>query len=253
MPYINEKENIIKENQIIFYPENKQEHFLNSWNFYDIIQPLGGDQSRDWFTEKMYQVLPLVIGNQMGFAVKANIDLTLFWPGKEKEVMVETNHKQRENTDLDIQNYYTTLESGILSIRNNFIIRTAPGINLMTIQPPNFFIDGIVAMTSIIESDNLRSSFSFNIKVTRPLTKINIKRGDLLAAFIPVKRYFIDSFQLIDGLEVLDPSTLDLEWASANKLKSEVADGKENSRYYAGLFPNDLPFPDHQKVVEPLD
>ena len=252
MPYINEKENIIKENQIVFYPENKKEHFLNNWNFYDIIQPLGGDQSKDWFTEKMYQVLPLVIGSQMGFAVKSNIDLTLFWPGGEKQVMIETNHKQRENADLDIQNYYNNLNSGILSVRNKFIIRTGPGINLMTIQPPNSFIDGLVAMTSVIESDNLRSSFSFNIKVTRPLTKIKIKKGDLLAAFIPVKRYFIDSFELIDGLDVLDESTLELEWASSDKLKSEMSDGKEANRYYNGIFPNDLPFPDHQKLVHPL-
>jgi hypothetical protein len=252
MSYINEKENIIKKGQIIFYPENKKEYFLNNWNFYDIMQPLAGDQSRDWFTEKMYHVLPLIIGNQMGFAIKSNIDLTLFWPGKEKQVMIETNGKQRENADLDIQNYYNTLNSGILSVRNKMIIRTSPGINLMTIQPPNFFIDGVVAMTSIIESDNLRSSFSFNLKVTRPLTKIEIKKGDFLAAFIPVKRYFIDSFKLVDGLNMLDESTLELEWASANKMKSEVADGKEHDRYYNGIFPNDLPFPDHQKLVDPL-
>ena len=165
--------------------------------------------------------------------------------------MIETNHKQRENSDLDIQNYYNTLKSGILSVRNKFIIRTSPGINLMTIQPPNFFIDGIAAMTSVIESDNLRSSFSFNIKVTRPLTKINIKKGDMLAAFIPVKRYFIDSFELIDGLDTLDEPTLELEWASANKTKSEMSDGKEHDRYYNGIFPNNLPFPDHQKLVQP--
>ena len=53
---------------------------------------------------------------------------------------------------------------GVVTIQNRFTFRTPPDVNLMTINPPNYWIDGIQHMTGVIETDNLRRDFTFNLK-----------------------------------------------------------------------------------------
>jgi hypothetical protein len=266
MPYINDPGFEVPENSILFYPDDIAKAKENDWKISDIVDSLVGKQHRDYFAKHAYLCLPLTIANQSGFVVKSNVDMTLFWPGGESRAIIDLHGKQHANESESIQNFYNNFGSGIVSIANSFILRTPPGINLMTIQPPNYFIPGAHVMTGIVEADNLRGHFTFNLKVTTPGIKVHIKKGDWLGAFIPTPRYFIEQFKLIDGLEVYDNSVHDLEKASIDKLKYErnggdleknIQNGMENTylasmgrRYFKGIHPNDKEFIDHQKRID---
>jgi hypothetical protein len=136
--------------------------------------------------------LPLVIGNQHGFIIKSLIDFDIIWDGTENN----PNISFIDNSNSNKQIIQTGFGSGIVTIQNRFALKTSPGINLMTIQPPNMFIPGCVSMTGVIETDNIRRDFTFNLKVTVPNLKISVRKGDPLGAFLPIPRNFVENFSL---------------------------------------------------------
>jgi hypothetical protein len=154
------------------------------------------------------------------------------------------------------QSLVSQFGSGILTIQHDFILRTPPGINIMTIQPPNMFIPGTCAMTGIIETDNLRRDFTFNLKVTIPNYKINVKRGDALGAFIPIKRGFVDKFNLeyfdtIFSQETIDKERLDGIELGRQRLNEDKDRPHESGRkYFNGEHANGERYKDHQKRVK---
>lgn len=267
MKYINEEGNDVPENNIVFYPKDKVLAKQMGWDINDVIEPLAGKKTRDFFLDWAYYCLPLTIANQYGFVVKAAIDFSLFWPGGDAPVYVDTKNKQVVNQITDsVQEYFTNFKMGILSIENSFILRTPPKTNLMIMPVPNHFIQGVHVMSGVVEADNLRRSFTFNLKVTNPGVKIHIKKGDWLAAFMPIPRYYVDAFSMTNFKDVFDEETYSLEKASMDKLSYErqVGDKEmyENKRielsgmgrrYFKGLFPNDKPFRDHQRKIDKKD
>lgn len=254
--YINDNSNIVPENTIVFYSEDlKYQHDINK-----VIEPLYGKAKREWFESPFYYCLPLTIANQYGFVVKAAEDIELFWTGGNAPAHVKTQSNIHINDDSRIQRYYTNFRNGILTVENAFMLRTPPKVNLMVIQPPNYFIPDISAMSGVVEADNLRRAFTFNIKVTKENTKIKIKKGDWLSAFIPIPRYFIENFEMKDANElfsneVLKNERLDLH-GLINERNSCVHVGGDigktydtGRRYFKGVHLDDTPYEDHQKRI----
>ena len=254
MSYINEPGNEVPENKIVFYRQNNNyDHDIN-----EVVEPLSGKIKREWFTDPFYYCLPLTIANQYGFVVKATEDLDLYWNDDTSKVYVESKSKIPLDHESRIQTYHTNFRNGVITVDIAFLLRTPPGINLMVIQPPNYFIPNLMAMSGVVEADNLRRTFTFNLRVTKPHTQIKIKKGDWLSAFIPVKRYFVDGFELMNGEGYFSEECLDLEKQDREKLSFErhsVKDiggdiGKANDsgrRYFKGIHANDEPYKDHQK------
>ena len=125
----------------------------------------------------------------------------------------------------------------------------------MTIQPPNMYIPGMVAMTGVIEADQIRRDFTFNLKMTDPGRTVYVKKGDPLGAFIPVPRYFVDSFELdavsnyfnedIIKNEHEDGSELFRQRESEDKLKSH----ESGRKYFNGEHAFGEKYSDHQKRI----
>jgi hypothetical protein len=222
-------------------------HDLNSDGFYkEIIQNLSGELKRDWFTPHFYYCLPLTIGNQYGFVIKSTRDFDLTWSGGLAPVDITFTDSVTENKQFITNGF----GSGIVTIQNLFSIHTPDGINIMTIQPPNMFIEGCVAMTGVIETDNIKRDFTFNLKVTVPNHKISIKKGDALGAFIPIPRFFIDSFniELISDKKIhteyaQESSKLGLERKTVDVTKSHAS----GRRYFRGEHTDGTPYKNHQK------
>ncbi len=129
---------------------------------------------------------------------------------------------------------------GIVTVQTAFALRTPPEVNLMTLQPPNVFIDGLQNLTGVVEADNLRRDFTFNLKITRPDHPIEIKVGDLLAAVLPIPRGFVERFEMIDAYEAVSPDTVALEQQTARDFgrEREEVDAKNKRgvgrRYFKG-------------------
>ncbi|MGA0799078.1 MAG: DUF6065 family protein, partial [Steroidobacteraceae bacterium] len=119
---------------------------------------LRGDSKRDWFSRHAYFCLPLVIGNQYGFAMKSLLRATFFWNGgPDPADTTVTFHDADEVKRLaSLQTMVSNFGLGIVTVQAAFALRTPPNISLMTIQPPNYFIDGLQNMAGVVETDNLR-------------------------------------------------------------------------------------------------
>lgn len=245
--FINDPGFEVPEKTLAFYPTAPELGYKIS----DVIEPLVGQPNRDWFAISAFSFcLPLTIANQYGFVVKAAEDITVSWKGDGHDIEVESKNWQKHDA---IQPYVSDFGHGILTLENKFIVRTPPGVNLMTLQPPNYFIPGIHVMAGVVEADNLRRNFTFNMRVTTLNTKIKIKKGQWLAAFIPIPRHFADMFTLVDASTLFPEEVISNELDSVHKLgweRHNTDKGKINGsgrRYFKGLHVNETKFKNHQK------
>lgn len=246
-PFLNDPGYEVPENTVVVVP-----HSPDNTGFYEeMLLPLKGESKRDWFNSHFYYCLPLTIGNQYGFAVKSGYSFEAYWPGGEAPAVLTFDN----STDVPQQAVSTHFQNGIITFQNFFALKTPIGINLMTIQPPNMFIPGCVAMTGVVETDQIRRDFTFNLKITVPDYKIRVNKGDIVGAFIPIPRYFVDKFELalVSDLfdkevhlnEIKESRTLGEERATVDKSKNHLA----GRRYFKGLHSDDTRYADHQKTI----
>lgn len=211
-------------------------------------------KKRDWFTPHFYKCLPLSIGNQYGFIIKNEFDLGFIWDGgdsKESTTLLFTETKE------NLSKKYSRVEShfghGIITINPPYWLRTPPGVNLMTINPPNHIIPNITVLTGVIETDNIRRNFTFNIKIQIPNIQVIIPAGTPLAAFIPVPRNYCDSFKLEHAENIFSEELIDEEMqaetdAQLHRLEVEpTLKGEWGKHYLLGEDVYGNKFPDHQK------
>ena len=217
----------------------------------DICGSLKGEKRRGWFIPHAYFCLPLVIGNQYGFIIRSQLDFWAIWNGGEAPEDVTVVCHPNDGT----QSIEAHFGMGTITITNHFHFRTPPGINLMTINPPNYFIDGIHHLTGVIETDNLRRDFTFNLKLTRPDHPIYIKKGTPVGCFLPIPRYFVDSFDLKSAKEVLtnkeieDERKIGMEFGAERMGPDKEKPNQCGRRYRNGEDCRDNKFLDHQKTI----
>lgn len=246
--YINTPGNEVPDNTIVVIP-----YGLETDGFYtEIIESLNGRVKREWFTDHFYYCLPLVIGNQYGFIIKSTKKFSVTWPGGNAAVQItedpdNTIHKQH------LSNHFT---NGVLTVQNNFALKTPLGINLMTIQPPNFYIPGLVAMSGVVETDNIRRDFTFNLRVTIPNMEINVNVGDPLGAFLPIPRNTVENYKVQLVTDIFSKEQHLLEIEETDNLSKERSGSDKNKphmsgrRYFNGQHTNGSAYLNHQKVLK---
>jgi hypothetical protein len=249
-PYINDPDFLVPDNKIVVVPLDLEynEDFLN------IVEPLAGKIKRDWFNDHFYYCLPINIGNQYGFIVKSSRTFDVTWNGSTTESM-DLDIEFLDDLNNSPQEFQAGFSNGILTIQNNFHFKTPPGINLMTIQPPNMFIPGMAAMTGVVETDQLRRDFTFNMKITIPNYKIRVNKGDAIGAFIPIPRYFVDNFTLAHVQDIFDKSLHENELADGSEFsrqrnsEDKLKPHESGRKYFHGTHAFGEPYSDHQKRV----
>ena len=168
-------------------------------NFNDLpaalIEPLAGQKGRGWFIDHFYFCLPITFGNQHGFIVKLLHDVIVRWDGQLGlgSLKVHLLGTTPEHQDQIISSHFG---SGILTIQNRWTFRTPKGVNLMVTQPPNFPIEGIMHMSAVVETDQLRRDFTFNLKIMTPNRDFYIPKGTPIGCVLPYPRHFIDNYQI---------------------------------------------------------
>jgi hypothetical protein len=224
----------------------------------EVFLPLRGRHKRDWFSKHAYLCLPLVIGNQYGFAVKSLFHATFLWNGgpEPKDTTITVHNTEEAEAFGGLQLLASQFGLGIVTVQTAFALRTPPEINLMTLQPPNQFIDGLQNLMGVIEADNLRRDFTFNLKITRADFPVEIRVGDLLSAVLPIRRGFVEKFELIDAYEALSPDAVAAEQQTARDFgrEREEVDAKNKRgvgrRYFKGEDVYGQAFPhSHQAVL----
>ena len=213
------------------------------------------DKKRDWFDSHFYRCLPLTIGNQYGFTISSEFDIAFEWNGGNKiedtKLYIDNEVDNLNNTKFP--NITSHFGHGIVTIHPPFFFRTPIGVNLMTVNPPNHIIPNITVMTGVIETDNLRRSFSFNLKIQIPNIKVFIPAGHPLGAFIPIPRYYCDEFNLDFAENLFNKELVDEEIKAgkdATKYRDEIEPTLKHGvgkHYMQGKDVYGNMFKDHQK------
>lgn len=250
---INQGMNVPDKKILIFFNDKKTENNFNGNDrISNIIEKPG--KTREWFDANFYRCLPLTIGNQYGFIIKSEFDFSFIWDGGLSNESIKFFFT--ETGDL-LNSKYPRIEShfgnGVITINPPFSLRTPPGVNLMTINPPNHVVPNITVMTGVVEADNLRRNFTFNLKVQIPNIQVHIPAGTPLAAFIPIPRYYSDSFELEYAKNIFDEDVINEELKAADdadiyRLTIEpTLPIKAGRHYFRGEDVYGNKFPDHQK------
>jgi hypothetical protein len=174
--------------------------------------------------------------------VKSLHHATFLWNGgpEPADTTITVHNPEEADAFGGLQLLASQFGLGIVTVQTAFALRTPPEVNLMTLQPPNAFIDGLQNLMGVVEADNLRRDFTFNLKITRPGFPIEIKVGDLLAAVMPIPRGFVEKFEMVDAYEAVSPDTVALEQQTARDFgrEREEVDAKNKRgvgrRYFKG-------------------
>lgn len=221
-----------------------------------VIEPLKGKFKREWLHPHAYLCPPIVLGNEHGFIFKSLYDFRAKWNGgpHQDAITIEVLSDNYKNE------LYQTISShfgmGIITIQNRFTLRTEPGVNLITINPPNFYIDGIMHMTGVIETDNLRRDFTFNLKITREDTWIEVKKDTPIGCVLPYPRRLLDDFEWKHAEDVLTPEQIKVEQRAMQDFGYERSYIDQNKpfaagrRYFNGEDVYGNKFSDHQRRLD---
>lgn len=245
----------VPDKTIVFFPviphENIKTFDLKYVNLF--LKPLNDSHKRYWFTPHFYKCLPLSIGNMQGFVFSLPYKISVFWNGGNStddiQIQYYEDFKQYENLNF----IYPTSEfgNGIITIHFPLTLKTPPGINLMTIAPPNFPLAGLSPMTGVVESDNIRFSFTLNIKIDLPNTIIQIEPNSPLVGLLPIPRYFCDSFELKNAYDIFNKDIVqdEIEVVQEQSQKRHIQNKEklpQDGTYFSGKDIKGNKFKDHQ-------
>jgi len=254
---INQDENlVVPEKTIAFFPIIPNDGLMPfDMDISSFLKPLNTSHKRDWFTPHFYHCLPLSIGNMQGFVFSVPYSFDVFWNGGQSvdDLTIELHENEDLFKILNTNHVSLSSEfgSGILTIHFPVQLRTPPGINLMTIAPPNFPVPGMSPMTGVVESDNLRFTFTLNLKIDIPNTVVRVIKDAPLVGLLPIPRYFCDSFELKNANEIFDKNIIEEEMQIAHKHSKKREHDNNNKLgsdrlYYRGLDYYENKFKDHQ-------
>lgn len=249
---INTGDEIIPHNKIICVSERTEyEPYID-----EMVLPLRGESQRDALGVHAVHCLPVVIGNQYGFVLKSMVTWSAKWNGGPHSS--DTRVQIREEPPVEgLQMVSSHFGNGIVTVQNRFSFRTAPGINMMVLDPPNYFLANLSNLFAVVETDNLRRDFTFNLKIVKPGVRVNVKKGDIISGLIPIPRYFVDDFSLGHGKDYFTPETLADENRQIHKFaklrnQDDVAKPQAVGKlYWRGLDADDNEFGDHQRKLRP--
>lgn len=261
---INQNGNNVPENKIALIYNDIE----NGINFESISKTVKKpDRKRDWFEPFFYNCLPIVIGNQYGFIITAEFGFNVIWNGGNNKDDIHITYIIPEDFNQDktpILNVASNFGNGIISITLPTIFRTPPGVNIMTINPPNYIIKNVTVLSGVVETDNARVPFTFNIRLHEPNILTSFPKGTPLSGFIPIPRGFADKFELVDGEEVFGEKIFNEELETfflhetRRSLQSSDPDeefNKPDRYYFDGMDILGNKFPEHQtpngKIVKP--
>ena len=253
---INQDENlVVPDKTIAFFPivPNDGIEPFNLDNINLFLNPLNTDHKRNWFSSNFYRCLPLSIGNMQGFVFSIPYSFDVYWNGGDRPEDIIITYYEDFTPYKNLNFIYPNSEfgHGVLTLHYPVILKTPPGVNLMTISPPNYPLPGMSPMTGVVEADNIRFGFTLNLKIDIPNTTIKVLPNSPLVGIIPIPRYFCDSFELKNAYDIFDKEIVEEEKAvvkehSDKRDKAVMYNLEQDGLYYKGMDVRGNKFKDHQ-------
>lgn len=140
---------------------------------------------RDWMDatneRHAYKCFPISQANTIGWSISFLHDIEFMWDGISD---TSDDHVTIIKDDGNICN--TKRANSTISFESGLYFKTEPNMSILSISPPNYFIDGAQAFTSIISTSFFEDSYPIAWRITRPNIPIKILAGTPVATLIPI-------------------------------------------------------------------
>lgn len=206
-------------------------------------------KKRDWFTPHFYNCLPLSIANQHAYVINTEYSFSFSWNGGSSPNDIQIEYHIPENVIPTVYPKITShFGSGIITVECPFIIKTPEKVNIMTINPPNYILPNLTSMNGVVETDNLRFTFTFNLKIQEPNIVSTINANSPIAAFIPIPRGFADRFEIKNAKDILHIDDINEEISIYKEnLEKRQVQSEASKLYLKGMDIRGNIFNDHQR------
>jgi len=149
---------------------------------------------REWMNltddRHAYRCFPIALANSIGYSISFLEDIEFVWDGISDSS--DTHVKIIKGNDL----CSPARGNGTISFNSNVFFRTDEDLSMVSIVPPNFFIDGATPFTSIISTSFHDDMFPIAWKITRPNVNIVVPAGTPVATLIPISLGSLTNFEL---------------------------------------------------------
>jgi hypothetical protein len=135
-----------------------------------------------------------MMANSTGWEMLSPCQFEASWSGDPANDAIEIRFGNGNSGEISYRFAVSHFGHGILTIRPGYLVRTDPGIALWVKGAPNFFLDGIIPLEGLVETDWLPYTFTMNWKFTRPGT-VRFAKGDPLAFIFPIAHLGLDEIQ----------------------------------------------------------
>lgn len=213
-------------------------------NIPSIIEQTG--LHRDWMDETFdrhaYHCFPVSLANRIGWSISFEEDISFIWDGI-------TSSQDGHINILRGGDYVSTRRANnTVSFETGITFSPDKNISLLTIPPPNIFIDGVQCMSTIISTSAIIGPVPIALMVTRPNVEITIPSGTPVATLLPVSLKDMNSTVL--KIKNKNPEFMGSpEWNRMIRRRSEVSQEK-NSRGEWTNFYRDAVDADGNKLGE---
>lgn len=140
---------------------------------------------RDWMdltaARHAYKCFPVTLANSVGLSISFTEDIEFVWDG-----ILDSTPDHVKIIRAPEHVCTTGRANATVSFNCDFTFRTDESMSMISIVPPNFFIDGAVPFTSVISTSFHDETFPIAWRITRPNHNIVIPAGTPVATLIPL-------------------------------------------------------------------
>lgn len=140
--------------------------------------------SRDWMENTSgrhaYKCFPISLANTIGLSISFTEDIEFIWDGIDDTISSHVNILKGH----DMCN--TVRGNATISFITGLHFKTSQNISMLSIAPPNYFLDGAIPYTSIISTSFFEDAFPAAWKIVKDNQKITIPAGTPVATLIPI-------------------------------------------------------------------
>ena len=140
--------------------------------------------NREWmdktFESHAYKCYPISLANQLGWTISYPKDIEFIWDG------ISDASAEHVKVLSGEEYVYTERANATISFKTGIRFKTEKNISLIHMPVPNYFLDGVQAFTTIINSSFYQFDFPCAMMITKPNKKIIIKANTPIISILPI-------------------------------------------------------------------
>ena len=185
---------------------------------------------RDWMDETdnkhAYKCFPVSLVNTFGWSISFLDDIELIWDG-----VSDTTPDHVKILSAGDNVCSTSRGNATVSFYTGLFFRTEENVSILSIVPPNYFIDGATPFTSVISTSFYDDAYPVAWRITRPNHAIRIPAGTPVATLIPISIGDLSHIELDIYNKEFDPRVSDEKIASLAEWNRLSQEGKFTNFY----------------------